>query len=429
MPETESKYRVIGLEVSNFKRIKAVEIAPVGNLVKIGGRNDQGKSSLLDSIMAVLAGAGFKCEMPLRKGAKEGHIVMTLRKGDLTLVATKRFRANGAPSLVVTMDDCAVKSPQSILDEFCNNIGFDPLKFANMERKPQMETLREIVGLDFTELDSRRKTSYDQRTAANRELSSAEAKLRGMAVLVEAPDQEVSAKDLLRELNRAIISNQGNKECRVELALAEQFLERHYDNIKAIEKQIEELQTEISKEIELRHMKAVEIEGLKYRNAKLVDVDTAAISARIEQVDETNLKVRANRARIDAKAVIADHVTRVGKLTTEIESIDSTKASKLSAAKFPLPGLSFDDAGVLMNGVPFDQLGTAHKILASVAIAHALNPQQPAILIRDGSLLDDDSMAALEGYAKEHDLMVFCEIVGEGKNCSLIIEDGVQKES
>ena len=48
--------QIIRLEADSFKRLRAVDITPRGDMVMITGRNAQGKSSVLDSIQAALAG-------------------------------------------------------------------------------------------------------------------------------------------------------------------------------------------------------------------------------------------------------------------------------------------------------------------------------------------------------------------------------------
>ena len=47
--------KIVELRAENVKRLKAVEITPDGTLQVIGGRNAQGKSSVLDAIWLALA--------------------------------------------------------------------------------------------------------------------------------------------------------------------------------------------------------------------------------------------------------------------------------------------------------------------------------------------------------------------------------------
>lgn len=58
------------LEIENVKRIKAVKIEPRENgLTLIGGNNNQGKTSVLDSIAWALGGERFKPSQATREGS------------------------------------------------------------------------------------------------------------------------------------------------------------------------------------------------------------------------------------------------------------------------------------------------------------------------------------------------------------------------
>ena len=68
------------LEIENVKRIKAVKIEPrESGLTLIGGNNNQGKTSVLDSIAWALGGERFKPSQATREGSvipPNLHIVM-----------------------------------------------------------------------------------------------------------------------------------------------------------------------------------------------------------------------------------------------------------------------------------------------------------------------------------------------------------------
>lgn len=56
------------LEIENVKRVKAVTIEPTQNgLTVIGGRNGQGKTSILDAIAWAVGGSKFKPSDPQRR--------------------------------------------------------------------------------------------------------------------------------------------------------------------------------------------------------------------------------------------------------------------------------------------------------------------------------------------------------------------------
>ena len=57
------------LEIENIKRIKAVQLSPAKDgLTVIGGKNAQGKTSVLDCIAWGLGGDRFKPSAPRREG-------------------------------------------------------------------------------------------------------------------------------------------------------------------------------------------------------------------------------------------------------------------------------------------------------------------------------------------------------------------------
>lgn len=57
----ESSIKINKLEIENVKRIKAVKIEPTKNgLTIVGGNNNQGKTSVLDSIAWALGGDRYK---------------------------------------------------------------------------------------------------------------------------------------------------------------------------------------------------------------------------------------------------------------------------------------------------------------------------------------------------------------------------------
>ena len=109
--------KIISLEVEAFKRLKAVSITPTGNIVEVTGNNENGKSSVLDSIWAALGGKDAVPAKPIHTGAEEAVIRLDL--GELKV--TRRFKLkDGAPfttDLVVeSAEGARVTGPQGILD-------------------------------------------------------------------------------------------------------------------------------------------------------------------------------------------------------------------------------------------------------------------------------------------------------------------------
>jgi hypothetical protein len=113
-------------------------------------------------------------------------------------------------------------------------------------------------------------------------------------------------------------------------------------------------------------------------------------------------------------------------LTRQIEDRTNDKAAKIAAAKLPIDGISFGEGQVLLNDLPFDQASDAEKLRTSVAIAMAANPKLPVVLIRDGSLLDEDGLRLVAEMADARGAQVWIERVGTG-GVGIVLENGYVK--
>lgn len=421
--------RIVKLEASNVKRLTAVAIEPDGAVVVIGGKNGAGKSSVLDSIAYALGGKELLCERPLRAGAEKGHVEVDL--GDL--VVRRTFTAAGGGTLTVGNKDGAVyKSPQALLDRLVGRLSFDPLEFARMDPRAQTDALRALVGLDFAEIDRQRAGFYEERTAVNRAAAQLKARLAAMPKH-DAPAEEVSVSDLVAELEAAEATRRAAEDAEEHAEGCARGVAAYEAAVAAAEKRLAELEREIhSTRIVLDRERAglaAEREserkaGAAAKAAAKAIVDPAPIRARIAEADGINRKVRANVEREACAADLEATTAEAERLSREIATLDAAKANALAATKFPVEGLSFDAGGVLFNGIPFAQASSAEQIRVSVAMGLAMNPRLRVLLIRDGSLLDDDAMRTLAEMAEAAGAQVWLERVGDGAECQVVIEDG-----
>lgn len=411
--------KILQLISENVKCLKAVSISPKGNTVVISGKNGQGKTSCIDSIEYALGGQGAICEEPVRKGQQKARIVCDL--GDIVVERTFSAVSGDSALKVKTKEGHPVKSPQAMLDQLCSRIGFDPLSFVRLKPAEQVETLRKLVGLDFAELNTKRQKLYDDRTLAGRELQAAKTRLQTFQFFPDVSDVEVSVSELMGRLNTAQAHNARFAELENKL---ENTDARHHElrnTIKRLEDEMVHAKDELERVSSASKALSAELSQIKKQ-------DETAIKKEIESVTLTNTRIQANRRHQEQNGEVQKHQFTWDKLTSEIESIDQEKQDRLSWADFPLDGLSFDDNRVLLNGVPFSQCSQAQQLQAAVAIGLALNPKVRVILVRDASLLDDDSMALLAELAAKHDAQVWLERVDDSSPGAIVIENGEVKE-
>ena len=401
---------VIRLEAENYKRIRAVEIEPDGNLVVVHGKNGAGKSSVLDSIWAAIknASAGKDNPDPIRHGETEARVRVDL--GDV--VVTRTWKAGKASKLTVhNSEGVSQKGPQKLLDSLVGRLSFDPMAFASLKESEQLAELLDLVELPFVpaELDARREAIFSNRRDVNRDAKKLEAQLAGMPKPEKgAPTEEVSLSALSELHAKAVRRAALVREVHAQSAAANSQLAAAKEALDAANVAVEAAQQRTEK-----------------MNAVLASepLDAEAIKAQMDSAEDVNAAVRSSKER----ARVAEEAKKAAKaseeLTKRLAEIDKEKADGLKAATFPVEGLGFSSSGVTFNGVPFSQCCASERLKVSVAMAMQLNPTIRVIRVTDGSLLDEDSMATLEEMAIEHDAQIWLEVVGEGES-GVLIEDG-----
>ena len=396
--------KIIQLTASNVKRLKAVEITPDGTLQIVGGRNAQGKSSVLDAIWLALGGgrAGKETTLPIRDGESKASVTLDL--GDL--VVTRSWTQKGTTLKVTSKDGAVYGSPQKMLDELVGRLSFDPLEFTRLSAREQRDALLDLVDLDVDALDAERAEVFAQRTEVGRQVKA----IGDVQVDDDLPAEEQSAGAIIQQIRQAEAHNLEMESYREQHTTAE----RRCDEIAA---QILELQDRLQRMEEDRDA------AHKYLLANSLH-DTSPLESQLATVEETNAQISANngqRAHLARKAELRD---RYSALTERLTELDEQKAQALASATFPVPGLGFDEHGVTFQGVPFSQASSAEQIRVSLAMAMALNPKLRVLRIKDGSLLDEDTLAAIREQVAGNDFQLWLERVGDADEGAVVIEDG-----
>jgi len=400
--------KIIRLEASNVKRLKAVEIKPDGTLQVVTGRNAQGKSSVLDAIWLALGGgtAARETPRPVRDGEGEAHVTLDL--GDLVVTRTWDTEKENTTLTVTAPDGAKYNSPQTLLDQLVGKLSFDPLAFTRLSGRDQRQALLDLLGLDFTAEDRERARLYEVRLDTGRQAHAFGdlPKLEKDALLTE-----VSAAKILDAIGEAQAI--ANRISRIE---DERYLATQ--EIASIDQHIKELQAK----------RAKLVSGVKAWDISLTAIempaDIDALRAELATIEERN-KIARDNQRIAAgrqqQKALEDKYTSLGQ---QIATIDDCKAKALAAAEMPVDGLGFDEQGVTFRGVPFQQASSAEQIRVSLGMAMALNPSLRVIRIMDGSLLDAESMKAIAAMAKDSDYQVWIERVSDDAKGAVVIEDG-----
>jgi hypothetical protein len=432
--------QIVKVTTKGFMGIECVEVVPKKTVTVIGGRNRQGKTSLLTSIACALGGKKLCPEKPIRTGEDTAKVSVDLDGDPAKLIppitVTREFfrKENGdidSKLEITTKDGYKSPSPQTLLGDCMGKLGFDPEAFLRMDAKKQADVLRELVGLDFSKLDAEYKRIYDERTALTREGKSLKGQLDGCKKHDDAPADEVSITELAGKLKAIHAANQANEAQRQSLRTleskakdAEWAVSQVADKIADLELQLAAAREQKTK-YEASHNEAINAVSVQLRLVNtLQDQNTSEVEAQMANAEQTNRKVRENAKHAEIAAAVAAKQDEWKSASERLKKIESEKQAMREAAKWPIEGLGYDETGVTYNGVPFAQASAYEQRKVAMRICTALNPVLKFAFLKDGSLLDQDGLIEFAELAAENGLQLFVERVGKGAECNIVIEGG-----
>lgn len=406
------------LRVQDFKRVEEAEITldpTASGIVALMGPNESGKTSTLDAFEALVAGrATPKRRKPVRDGAGTATIVGEFTEPDGTVITVTRTYVEGGNTAVkVAQDGIRVAKPAELLDRLYSHIALDPLAFANADSKRQADTLIRLIGFDPEPIDQRIENAYATRTEVNRDVKRLTTEL----ATYPAEDKALAAREPVRVVELAqevdVITARNTERDR-----AREARDAWTGRAAAYDEDIEAL---IEKRDAARLEAARADDTVKY----LGDAEDAApIRQQIENAEATNDAIRAQHDRAWKAKELAEATDRVRNLEGIMSDAEAEKAAAFAEADWPVPGLEIRDGEVYLDGTPFAETSAGRKLRTSTAIAIRLNPELKAIVIRDGSLLDDENRQIIAETAEEHGFTVLMELVNGDAETGVVFSEG-----
>lgn len=446
--------KISGITIQDFKRIRLVEIQPSENgLTIVGGRNAQGKTSVLDAIAYALGGEAFRPSDINHHEAEKNAAIRV----DIDGLIVERAGKNAA--LKIT-DARGMRGNQTLLNDIVGKFALDLGAFMRATGTEKAKLLLKM----FPELEktlAELKDKADQfrasRADINRDIKRLQYQFDEMPVFEGLPAEEIKLEDLTRKLAAATIDDtklfnlenelqesdrikgeyeyhiqQSQKECDLaekELADFENSIEaRRAELRRNIEKKIEE-RTAIQQrkndfDIQIQQ-KDAEFEKMKAATAGV----TAGIRAEIEQINGTNEKIRRNASRRELYNQIAELRAQSDGQTAEIDNIERTRKMQLQNAELPLPELSITEEGELLyNGQQWDCMSGAERLKVATAICMKSKPECGFVLIDGLEAMDTQTLADFGTWLESQNMQGIGTIVGNTA-ATVIIEDGRVQEA
>lgn len=395
------------LEIENVKRIKAVKLEPSANgLTIIGGKNNQGKTSVLDSIAWALGGETFRPSQAARQdSAIPPNLKVTMSNG---LVVERK----GKNSALKVTDPSGQKAGQQLLDSFVEKLALNLPKFMESSGKEKAAVLLKIIGIGdrLEALEKEEKELCNERLYVGRTADQKEKFAKEQPYYPEAPKELVSPSELIRQQQEILARNGENQRKRERL----HELEREYQNLNEQMEALLKKQDEIEKSLLVARQSA----------ADLHDQSTAELEESISNIEEINRKVRANLDKDKAEDDAREYRKQYQDLTKQIEKVRDDKSALLDCADLPLPELSVREGELIYKGQKWDNMSGSDRLKVATAIVRKLNPQCGFVILDKLEQMDLDTLNEFGQWLEAEGLQAIATRVSSGEECSILIEDG-----
>lgn len=402
------------LEIENVKRIKAVKIEPTQNgLTIIGGNNNQGKTSVLDSIAWALGGERFKPSQATREGSvipPSLHIVM-----NNGLIVERK----GKNSALKVTDPKGNKGGQQLLNEFVEQLALDLPKFMESSGKEKAQTLLRIIGVgdQLVTLEKEEKELYQERLYIGRTADQKEKFAKEQPFYPDVPKDMVSPSELIREQQEILARNGENQKKR-------ERVEKIREDVKRTHAEVLRL-SDLLDNAKQAHKNLLEDLDIAEKSTKdLQDESTKELEISIANIEETNRKVRANLDKEKAEEDAQIYRNQYAELTEKLEEVRTKKTKLLSSAELPLPELSVADSELIYKGQKWDNMSGSERLKVSTAIVRKLNPECGFVLLDKLEQMDMNTLQEFGEWLEKEGLQAIATRVSTGEECSIIIEDG-----
>lgn len=415
-----SQIKIDNLQIENVKRVKAVKIVPTQNgLTIVGGKNNQGKTSVLDAIAWALGGDRYRPSKASRNGSMTPpNLKITMNNG---LIVERK----GKNSDLKVLDPSGKKGGQQLLNSFVEELAINLPKFIEASNKEKADILLQIIGVgpQLFQMEQEENRIYNDRRAIGQIADQKKKFAKEQLFYPDAPKELVSASNLIQQQQEILARNGENQRKRAQANNLQQQFDNEVQEINRLKQQLSIM--------EQNHEKTINDLTIATTNAlDLQDESTEELQRNLEHIEETNRLVRANLDKDKAEDDAKEFEKKYEELTAELEAIRAKKADLLNNANLPLPGLSVDKGELIYNNQKWDNMSGSEQLKVSTAIVRKLKPDCGFILLDKLEQMDIESLNEFGHWLEQEGLQAIATRVSTGDECSIIIEDGyVTKEN
>lgn len=419
--------KIDSAHIKNFKNVKELHLEPGGQSFVVTGGNGDGKSSVIQALLGTLSGERPK--VVVGPDGKIAEVIVNIKGDNQSYHIAAKFQQDEikgrAEGKIVITDQNGDKVGIKAFRYLIGNATFDVERdFLQKSKSEQVEFLKKVTGkaAEINRIELERKQKFDERTDVNRRVRDLEGELKG--VDIDSKLKFIDPEPVKREMNSIAESlkkyqyvQQEVEKCRVNIESFPAKAQGIDDEIKALEEKIAALKSQ-KKQLE---------DSLKEDESKLAKgeawLDThpepsiEALTKSLDEIEENNKKVEARDRVLEKHKNLKAQKELSLKLTGEIEKLDSDKKEIIKNSNLPVEGLTFNDDGVFLDGLPFEvgQINTAKIQEVGFMLFKSLQNNIKVMKLSMNDL-DKETYERILAMAEESDTQVIFERVSWDSN-------------
>lgn len=446
------------LTIKNLKKIRDFEMDFRAGVYLVTADNEFGKTTMLNAIFMLLTGE--RSHNLLTKGADKGFVEGEFEENGKRYRVTIKFTVKNTRGklTIVDLDSKEEYTSKSALEEIFGYNNFDVTEFIELSRtKPgrrkQVNFIKSLLPDEaqkqIDDIDTTIDELIPKREQATNRVNTQTAIVDNSDITEEDQEEytdEIKLDKLRNEIHKASKRNEdiagikskyderqkklddwdnyfakqiklyqkASTDASKEVAELERKLaaaqKKEEKAIKDLERQQAALNKERAKDAETqeKHAKWLQKNKTVDLTEKNKELEQAINhNAMVEKVDEYNVDCST------LKSFIQDHAD----IVKQIDDLKADRVKIIESNELPVPGLTFDDQQLYLNGIPFmeTEVSTSQIMETCLKLLIALNPQCKIFKVGNTNLLGENRFNEIIEFAHKYGYQGFLEEVVRGQ--------------
>lgn len=429
---------IIKLCIKNFRCIELQEVDFVaGKITKLIGKNGAGKSSIIDAIFSAIQGGSlvkgkkwrrYQLGNLVRHGEHEARILIDLEQDQKSIRIARSITkdsSGGSTSKQLEISFDETLTTKDVMQLF-SLLSIDIVEFMHASPADQFEKILEVVDRSKLQaLEFEQSNIKDKLSEYNVHKRKVDDIIRNSEV--KTPVRVVDTSEISRELSETRQAMDVYNASKRDISIFQSEIEGVKTGVGKLDEIIEEQKRQLSRNEGARDQEQQKLKDMLSKKEGMIQEHNkkyyAEFSTEKQEAIERLESELENSSGANKQATLFESYKKACEEKTKLDLATGEEKAKLAqivkqkSDLFKTAGITSEivydeERGLVIDNNIFSDLSSGQKVRTIVNILATLKQNRVNLLIvRDASILDNDTMQVLREVAQEHKLSVLLEIV------------------